>query len=187
MVAFVVAGTRLQVSPRVFVDMLDLDMFKIPPAQLPYLVWLHNDVRGLENMSTDSSLVSAPYVHAQNTKQTLVQVLNEAFGVAGTEEAKAEISLKHVVGKIDIVASLKDRMNVVHFFRNFSKYDTMTAFGEAIQEARNQLVKRFEMEIDCFFHEMAIKAKKQCRVIRNDLKDNLLFSQRDPFERLDCY
>jgi len=71
---------------------------------------------------------------------------------------------------MDIVASLKDRMNVVHFFRNFDKYNTLVELRKVIQDARDQLLKRSEMEVDCFFHEMAIKTKKQCRVIRNDLK-----------------
>jgi len=97
-VAFVVAGNRLQVSPRVFVDMWDLNMLKIPPTQLPYLVWMNNDVRGLEHMTKDGSskLMADPHKYAQDSKQDLSRVLSEAFGVGGSEEAKAEMSLKQI-------------------------------------------------------------------------------------------
>jgi len=185
-VAFIVAGNRLQVSPRVFADMWNLDMLKITPSQLPYLVWMNNDVRGLENITKggDSKLMADPHKYAQDSKQELSRVLSESFGV-GSEESKAEMSLKQIVGKTDIVASLKDRMNVVHFFRNFDQYDTLIELKKVLRDARNQLVKRCEMEIDCFFLEMAIKTKKQCRVIRNDLKavSNQLAAAADKIQR----
>ena len=57
----------------------------------------------------------------------------------------------------------------MHFIRKRLDYDTLKELNLVLTTVRDHILEKVQMNADSFFRDKAIKVKKQCRVIRNDL------------------
>jgi len=176
----------------------DLDLYECHPEALPSLIWINNYTGGGFEIFSDKDkgecdLVKDPEAYAQYLKNQMEVCLNQAFGIsAGTSPGSSLSSssgtvsntvskyncqrLKSIPARWDIVNSLKQRVNVTHFFRDTDAfgYNTRDKLSSFIESERSRLTEKARMTALNFFRTIATETKHRCRILRNDLKNAVI-------------